>query len=174
MKQCLPLTQNKEERGTWGLKAERVCSRCKLFSAAPLRRQVDMFLLISWSYKLLLQFKEPEWFNGAEKHFVESTVNLCFMFLCFSHKPTVSTGAVQRNVPVGVYRLRKAHVCGLLLLLQHFSLTYLSSAAMYWIHVHTLSWTALTLHCNYSQGLATGYKTASGVLRKRIPSNMLF
>lgn len=114
MKQCLPLTQNKEERGTWGLKAERVCSRCKLFSAAPLRRQVDMFPLISSSYKLLLQFKEQGWFNGAEKkHFVESTVNLCFMFLCFSHKPTVNTGAVQRNVPVGVYRLRQAHVCGL-------------------------------------------------------------
>lgn len=169
MKQCLPLTQNKEERGTWGLKAERVCSRCKLFSVAPLRRQVDMFPLISSSYKLLLQFKEQEWFNGAEKHFVESTVNLCFMFLCFSHKPTVNTGAVQRNVPIGVYRLRQAHVSltWLLLLLQHFSLTFLSSAAMYWIHVHTLSWTVLTLHCNYSLGLAAGYKTASGVLRKK-------
>lgn len=68
---------------------------------------------------------------GQKKHFVESTVNLCFMFLCFSHKPTVNTGVVQRNVPVAVYRLRQAHVCGLLLLLQQFSLTYLSSAAMY-------------------------------------------
>lgn len=45
---------------------------------------------------------------GQKKHFVESTVNLCFMFLCFSHKPTVNTGAVQRNVPVRVYCLRQA------------------------------------------------------------------
>lgn len=110
MKQCLPLTQNKEERGTWGLKAEQVWGRCKLFSAAPLRRQVDMFLLISSSYKLLLQFKEQEWFNVAEKHFVESTVNLC-LFLCFSHKPTVNTGAVQRNVPPLAFTVWGRHTC---------------------------------------------------------------
>lgn len=50
-----------------------------------------MFRLIPSSYKLLLQLKEQKWFNAAEKRFVESTVDLCFMFIWFTHKPTVNT-----------------------------------------------------------------------------------